>query len=65
MNTRNAKTLVTVERERERERESYSLKAIVVFACLNDKISLFTGRLYIIYRWSKVDMQLRHKEIVC
>jgi len=59
---RNAKSLVTVERER--ERESCSLKAIAVLACVNSKISLLTGKLYIIYRRLKVDMLLLHRQTV-
>ena len=37
-------------RERERERESRSLTATAVLACLNEKISLQTRKLHIIYR---------------
>jgi len=59
---KNARSLERVERER--ERESRSLKAIVILACKNTEISLQRGKLYIIYREIKVDMQLIHRQAV-
>ena len=61
-NMQKAKNLERVERER--ERESRSLKAIAVLACKKGEISLQTGKLYIIYRELKVDMQLIHRQTV-
>jgi len=48
----------------ERERESCSLKTIAVLACIKGEISLQTGKLYIIYKEIKVDMQLIHRQTV-
>ena len=50
--------------ERERERESCNLKVTAVLACVKGKISLQTGRLYIIYRRLKVDMGLLYRQAV-
>ena len=56
----NAKNLERVERER----ESCSLKTTVALACVNKEISFLIGKLYIIYRELKVDMQLIHRQAV-
>jgi len=58
MNIRNAKAVVTVERE------SRSLKATAVLECKKGEKSLQRGKLYIIYREIKVDMQLIHRQTV-